>query len=83
MARWAGCQQGGPSSASSMPSGRATHPAPACLIMPVGRQSSHQAKPGLEADGVVNAAPTGEARQLQHLRGWADRSALERVAASP
>eukprot|EP00969_Alexandrium_andersonii_P066517 2932281-Alexandrium_andersonii.AAC.1 len=31
MAWLAGCQQDGPSSASSMPSDRATQPAPACL----------------------------------------------------
>eukprot|EP00969_Alexandrium_andersonii_P243159 10740692-Alexandrium_andersonii.AAC.1 len=66
-----------------MPSDRATHPAPSCLARSAGRQSSHQAKPGLEGEGVVNAAPTGEARQPQHLRGRAERSALERVAASP
>eukprot|EP00969_Alexandrium_andersonii_P314097 13876304-Alexandrium_andersonii.AAC.1 len=61
----------------------ATHPAPDCLIRPVGRQCSHQAKPGLVGDGVVNAAPTDVAAHMQHRRGWADRSALERAAASP
>eukprot|EP00969_Alexandrium_andersonii_P176297 7795807-Alexandrium_andersonii.AAC.1 len=66
-----------------MPSDRATHPAPSCLMRPIGRQSLHQAKPGQAGEGVAKAALTAAEWQQQHLRGRAARSALERPAASP
>eukprot|EP00969_Alexandrium_andersonii_P306676 13557504-Alexandrium_andersonii.AAC.1 len=66
-----------------MPSDRATHPAPSCLMRSAGRPSLRQAKPGLAGEGVVNAAPTAVEWQQKHVRGWATRSALERPAAFP